>query len=243
MNGFVDFGKPDDLGIQENLVEQFVEPFLERSHQIGIGAGQQAARQFDDGYLTAESCVNIAHFQADITAAHDKQLLGNLFELESPSRIHYARAFEREHRRAGRAGTGCQDAVLETLLRAVVELDGVRVSKGRPGIDILDVARFAHGEHVIGEGADDLHPMVAYAVDVNPRLVEMQAQLAGIADVGDHLGRVQKRLGGNAAHVQTRAPGPFGGIDQDDFQALVRRMKRRRIPARTGANDEEIDFR
>ena len=99
---------------------------------------------------------------------------------------------------------------------------------------------FAQPAEVAGQRLDDLLPVAAHAVDVDLRRLEGDADVGGVAGVGDELGGVQHGLGRNAADVQAGAARPLAGIDERDLHALVGRQERRRIAAGTGAEDDEL---
>ena len=60
--------------------------------------------------------------------------------------------------------------------------------------------------------------------------------------VGDLVRRVKQRLGRNAAAIQAHAAEPLLALDEDDFLAQIRRIKRRRITARAGADNHNFSF-
>jgi hypothetical protein len=62
------------------------------------------------------------------------------------------------------------------------------------------------------------------------------------ARVDNLVRRVKQRLGRNAAAVQAHAAEPLLAFDQNDLFAQVRRVKRRRITARAGADDNNFSF-
>ena len=62
----------------------------------------------------------------------------------------------------------------------------------------------------------------------------------GLADVGDELGGVQHRLGGNAADVQAGAAGTLAGLDQRDLDAVVGGQEGRGVTAGAAAENDEL---
>src|SRR5262249_26287332 len=100
----------------------------------------------------------------------------------------------------------------------------------------------AHGEQVVGEFADDVHPVIANAGNVDARLFEMDAEFGGVAGVGNELGGVQERLGRNAADMQTGAAGLLAGVDESDLHALIGGVEGGGVAAGTAADDDEFGF-
>ena len=71
---------------------------------------------------------------------------------------------------------------------------------------------------------------------------EGDAAMLGFAGGGDGVGGVQQRLGRDAAAVQADAAQPLVLLDQNDFLAQVRRVKRRRVAARAAAHHHDFSF-
>ena len=110
-------------------------------------------------------------------------------------------------------------------------------------MDVFHLAALGQFAQVLGQTIDDLVPVVAHPGQVDPRRLEMNAQGVALPRVGDELGGVQQRLGGDAAHVQAGAAQLLGRVDQGDFHALVGRQEGRGVAARTAADDEQLAFR
>ena len=78
-----------------------LEPALQRSHQIGIGAGHQAIERLDDRHLGAERRVDGRELEPDDAAADHQQAPRHVFERERRGRVEHARVV-REARAAAR---------------------------------------------------------------------------------------------------------------------------------------------
>ena len=87
---------------------------------------------------------------------------------------------------------------------------------------------------------DSFH--VAQLGQVQRRFGKGDAAMRGFAGVDDLVRRVKQRLGRDAAAVQTHAAEPLFALDENDFLAQVRRVKRRRITARPGADNHNFRF-
>src|ERR1035437_678867 len=64
----------------------------------------------------------------------------------------------------------------------------------------------------------------------------------GLMRGGNGVGRMQQRLGRDAALVQTDAAEPLFALDQDDLLSKVRRVKGRGITARPSAHNYDFSF-
>ena len=64
---------------------------MQRKNQIAIRAGQQTGEHFYHSDAGPQSRIYRTEFQSDVTAAHHQKAAGNIFQIESSSRIHQAR--------------------------------------------------------------------------------------------------------------------------------------------------------
>ena len=88
----------------------------------------------------------------------------------------------------------------------------------------------------LGQLVDDPVLEGAQLVDVDLRLAELDAPVAGVLRLVEHLGDVQQRLRGNAAAIQAHAAGILLRIDQRDLHAEIGGVERRGVAARAGPN-------
>ena len=80
----------------------------------------------------------------------------------------------------------------------------------------------------------------AQRVQVDGRRGEDQPVAGHLLGLGDHLGRVQQRLGRDAAHVQADPAERTAAVDHDDLLAQVGGPERRGVAARSGAEHEHL---
>ena len=64
--------------------------------------------------------------------------------------------------------------------------------------------------------------------------------MRGTLGFGEHFGRVQEGLGGDATAIEAHAAELLVLLDEDDFLAFVGRVKRRCVSAGSGANDHDV---
>ena len=193
--------------------------------------------------LAAQRGVDVAHLQADVAAADDEQPGRHVLQLQRAGRVHDARRGQVERRRLRGHRAGGDDAVLEAVALAALDLDGVRRRRTcrRPGRN-RPCGPWHRPDEVAGQRVDDLLPVAADGVDVDLRRAEADADVGGVAGVGDELGGVQQRLGRDAADVQAGAAGPLAGVDERDLEAVVGGEERGGVAAGAAAEDEELRF-
>ena len=80
--------------VEQDSVEQLLQALVQRKHEIAICAREQAREHFNDGDARAQRSVDRTEFEADVSAADDKQSAGNIFEVQGTGGIHHARCIE-----------------------------------------------------------------------------------------------------------------------------------------------------
>ena len=147
--------------------------------------------------------------------------------------------------RHGRAGTDGENrlVVFDELL-AVLGLHAqfLRAFKIRAAFDDGHVAHLGERGDAVAKLVNDGFLPHAQLVQVERRLAERDAAMRGFAGVDDLMRGVKQRLRGNAAAVETHAAEPLFALDENDFLAEIRRIKRRGITAGTGANNYNFRF-
>ena len=102
------------------------------------------------------------------------------------------------------------------------------------------LALFRQGYQALGQAADHRILPAAQLVDVDLRLAECDARVRHLLGLGHHLGRMQQRLGRNAADVEAYPAQRRVALDQHDFLAQVGRAKGRGIAARARAQHHDL---
>ena len=96
----------------------------------------------------------------------------------------------------------------------------------------LDFALFGQPGQPAGEPGDDAVLPAAQRVQVDGRGGEGQPGVAHLLGLGDHLRRVQQRLGRDAADVEADPAERAAGVDHDDLACRGRRPGTRRCSRR-----------
>ena len=108
--------------------------------------------------------------------------------------------------------------------------------------DVLDLVLLDQAIQALGQALDDLIAALGRDRVVEAHAVRRDAVLRGaVLDALVELGRLEHRLGRDAADVQAR-PAELGPvIDQRDFEAKLTRAKGGRIAARAAAQDDQVE--
>ncbi len=91
-----------------------------------------------------------------------------------------------------------------------------------------------------GQPTDDLVFPGPQAIGVDLRFAEGDAVFGHRRRIVDDLGSMQQGFGRDAADIQADAAQHRIALDQDDVQSQVRRPERRRVPARSCADDDKL---
>src|SRR6185436_9830046 len=185
--------------------EELLQLFLEHLHEIAIRTGEQSRRHLDDGDLAAEGGVDGAELETDVAAANHQQRLRHIRQLETRRRVHHPRAVEREGGDLRRMRAGGEYQMLELELgvtRGASDLERLRTGDRGAALNELHLPQLGDAADAGGEFIDDALLVGAQPVDVDTRLGEGHAPVAGVPRFVDDLRDVQQRLRGNAPAIE-----------------------------------------
>jgi hypothetical protein len=218
----------------------FFRPVGQRLDQVLVRARHQLVHELDHGHLRAQGAVHGGHLQADDAATHDQQLLRHLGQGQRIGGVHDARVAPREVGQLHRLRTGGDDALLEAQqLHLAVRAGDLQLVRGdEPGLALhgAHLALPGHAGQAAGQLADHLLLVGAQPVQVDLRLAELHAEVAGVRSLLDDRGRVQQRLGRDAADVEAHAAQGRIALDQHGVQAQVRGAEGGGVAAGAGAD-------
>ena len=213
--------------------------------EVAVGAGQQPGRHLDDRDGAAERRVDRAQLEADVAAADDEERLRDVRQIERRGGIHHARVVHLQRRRNRRRRSGRENRVLELdrFLAARHELHAqvVRVDDLGVALQVLHLAMLDELSGAARVLLDDVVLERAQSGEIDLRLAELDPPRLRVARLVEQLRDVQQRLGGDASAVDADAAGVHFGIDERDAQAEIGGEKRRRVPTRSGTDDDELD--
>jgi hypothetical protein len=208
-------------------------------HQVWIAAGDQLLGELDHRHARAERVVGGRELQADDAAADHQQSAGDLDELQRIGRVHHPRVLVGDARQLDRARAGREDRVIEGHRRPV-HRQRVGVHQLADALQHAHLAPLGESRESCREPADDSPLPLAERVQIDLGVGEGHAAGAGALGLGDHLGDVQQRLGGDAADVQADAAERLVALDEHDVEAEVRCAEGRRVAAWPGSEDHQL---
>ncbi len=142
-----------------------------------------------------------------------------------------------------RAGGKDHAAARDLGRRAVAgrDGDGVVGTEAADAVEHLDLAPLAHRGDAADEAGDDLVLAGLGDGEVDGRRAGLDAEVGGVLDVAVDRGRLEERLGRDAATVEAR---PAEGIHLDDrhLDACRRCVERGGVPTGTSADHHEIEL-
>ena len=121
------------------------------------------------------------------------------------------------------------------LARRARDLQRLRAGQRGASLDELHLPQLRDAADAGGQLVDDALLVGAQLVDVDRRLAEGDAPVAGVLRLVDHLGDVQQRLRRNAAAIEADAAGVLLLVDERDLHAEVGGIEGRGISARACA--------
>ncbi len=211
----------------------------ERPQQVLVRAGHQLIHEFDDADFGAERAVNAGHLEPDDAAADDEHALRQRIELERARRIDDARII-RQPRQFHRLGTGRNDAFFERNGLARVQRELVRRRKFHCSVKHAYLALLCELRQAACQFSDDFVFPAAKFESVDLRLTKGNAVIRHRRSFVDDLRGMQQCLGRNTADVEANAAERSPAFDQDDVHTEIRRTKRRRVAAGSGADNNEL---
>src|SRR5262249_24157279 len=194
LDGGTDVLDRGDLAPEVDGREELLAATGQRLHEIAVHAGEQPVHHFHDSDATTEGGIDLTQLEADVAAAHHEEAFGNLRDLQRPRRVHDAVAADgeagRHHRRRARGHDGVLEA--RALGLAAADADAPRVLEGAAAAD--DSHALGLGDR--GEPARQLadHALglpLAYRIEGDVRLAEVDAELLGALRLAEHGGHVQ----------------------------------------------------
>src|SRR5262245_10575213 len=119
---------------------------------------------------------------------------------------------------------------------------GLGILKMAAAVQYLDAAFLGQLTDAAAELLQNgLFPL-AHLLQINLRRSKGDAAMDGRPGLFNHFGRMQQRLGRDAAPIQADAAKAFFLFDQDDLFALVRRVEGRGVTAWSGADDYDFSI-
>jgi hypothetical protein len=234
----------DHLGGQVDRLVLLGDPLEQRRHQVLVGTGDELVQQLDHGELGAELGVDGGHLQPDDAAADHQQPLGDAAQLQGAGGVDHPLVLVRDERQGHRLRATGDDCLLEAdhgprpVVGGDLEVVGGR-ERAHPGHH-LDLALVGQAGQAVGEPAD--HPLLpgAELVEVDGRLAEGQPVLGHLLGLGDHPGRMQQGLGGDAADVQADPAQDRGAVHQHHGLAQVGGPEGGAVAARPGPEHQHL---
>ena len=216
--------------------------------QIAVGTLHQAVLHLDHVEARAQRRIDRAHLEPDDPAADDEHAPGLLAQFERAGRGDDARVvlqFGRlQEGQLDRLGTGCNDRAPECnrLALAIGHHDAQAVWVGELASTVhdRDLAHLRHRGKATGQLADDLFLVGAQRGQVDRRCGVGHAHRRKVLHLVHHRGHVQQSLGGDATDIEAHTTERRVALDEDHPQPEVGCAKGGRVPARPGAEHEQI---
>ena len=233
-----------DLGLHPDVLVALGQPPGKRFDQVRVRAGDELVQQLHHAHLRAQLVVDGRHLQADDPAAQDEQPLRDPIQLQRAGGVDHAGIVVWDERQRDRLGAGGDDGLFEAdrAGRPVVggDLDHVRRGELAGADHGGDLALFGQPGQPTGEPVDHALFPATQRAQVDGRRGEGQSVAGHLLGLGDHLGRVQQRLGRDAAHIQAHPAERAAAVDHHNLLAEVGGPERCGVAARPGAEHQHL---
>ena len=239
------------LGAGVDLDAALLEGALElRRHRLVL-AGHQPRQQLDDGHLAAVALEDRRELDADRAAAHDRDRLGHLRQVDRLVAEDDALLVDLDAgHRAGRRSGG-DDQFLgggDRLGAAGVQRDLDALAAGEPGgaLDPVDLVLLE--EHLDAAGQPGDHLVLAGVhrrhvdADTLPPSMPAEAPFLGRLRHLEGVGVLEQRLGRDAAPDEAGAAEGLLALDHRHLQAELRGANRRDVAAGPRAHHHDVVF-
>jgi hypothetical protein len=181
-----------------------------------------------------------------IPMAHHRQRLGGFLRHHGVGGVPDALVVDLEEGEVARARAGGQDDVLagEGLLAAVLGGDLHLALAGQPAAsgDVRDLVLLEQEADPLHQPVGDLAGALHRLRHVGLDLADGHAELLGVAQVGDHGGALQQRLGGDAADVEADAA-EEGVLHTRRLVSELRGLDRGDVARGPRADDHHVEVR
>ena len=212
---------------------------------LAVQPGQDAVEKLDHDHFGAEAAPHRAELEPDHAGPDDEQPLWHLVQHQRAGRGHDALFVDLDAAQPGhvRAGGDHDRLAFDHLAGAVGGLHLDLAGPGdapdtREGVDLVLLEQEGDAFDV---AVDALVLELHHGGQIELRLTELDAHLVEqVAGFFEQLGRMQKRLRGNAADVEAGAAEGLVLLHDGHFHAELRRADGADIPAGTGADDDEV---
>ncbi len=219
---------------------------LELFCDFRIHARQDAVEEFDHRHLSPEACPHRAELEADDAGAHHHQVLGHLVESDGAGGRHHVLFVDVDALERGDVGAGGNDDLARlddfrlAFIAAHLDLAGPEDAGG--AMEGGDLVLLEQELDALGVAVDGVL-LVGHQlgkVDLRGRDGDAHAGKA-MARLGEKLGGMQKRLGGNAADIEAGAAMGSALFHHGHVHAELGGADGAHIASGAGADDGQIE--
>ncbi len=214
-----------------------LEPALDEPRDVGVLARQHAVERLEQQHVAAQAREARGDLRARGAGADDGETSRQLGQ--RPRLLcadHAAAELDAGHRAGDRP---CREDHAARAQRALADRHITVAAQARVALDHVDRVFLEQHRDARGERRDDL-----LAPRLDRRVVDLdagdpQAELLGVADLAEHVGGAQHRLGGDARVVQA-APAHLVALDHRGLEAELGRPDRGHVAAGSGADHDAV---
>src|SRR5581483_161496 len=234
-----------DLGPELERKALLLKDALKLLGDLAVHSGQDAIKEFHDRHLRTEPVPDRAELKPDHAGADDQQLSRYLLERERAGRRYDSLLVDLDALQLRDIRAGGKDNVLrlDDLRLAVgggnLELSGAE--NLRPARDDVDLVLLHQEFDALDVAVDTLLLEIHHRRQIELRRRHAYTHLRkGMGGFLEHFGGVQERFRRHAPDIEARAAEGRILFDHGNLHAELGRADRADIPARTGADNNDV---
>ena len=238
-----------EAGVGDDVDAAAPEGALQLDRDLAVLERHEVGQVLEDGDLGAHVGVEAGELDADRPAADDDEARGQgrrgqdvvAGDDDLPVRL--------EARQRLDAAAGGEDDVVgverpvagrRAVLADEVDLDLLAAVEPAAALDELDLVLLDQAHEALGQAVDDLAAALGDDREVDRGLAGRDAEVVRLLDLGVEVGRLEHRLGRDAADVEAGAA-DLVLVDEGDLESQLPSPERGRVAAGAGAQDDEVE--
>src|SRR5919198_1787708 len=231
------------LGLEVDLDAPLLELLGELLGRVVVLLRDERRKHLDDRHLAAKAPEDRGELASDDASAEDEEPFGHLGLREEARRVDAAVGIDALDWRSQWVRAGGDDRLLEGHVLLALDGDRVGVLEASRSLHPLDAVRLEEARNPGRELLDDARLPLVRGCEVELRLADLYPEL------GERLFGLLERVSGlhpglrrDASDPQARAPELRFALDADGLCPELGGADRRRVTARTAAENGDVTF-
>ena len=238
-----------EAGVRHDVDAAALEGALQLDRDLAILERHEVGQVLEDGDLRAHVGVEAGELDTDRAAADHDQALGQHGRGQDVVAGHDDLAVRLEARQRLDAAAGSEDHIVRVerpmtgrgaVVADDVDLDLLAAVQPAATADELDLVLLDQAHEALGSRSTTWPRRLAMTREVDRGLAGRDPEVGGLLDPGVEIGRLEHRLGRDAADMEARAA-DLVGVDEGDLEAKLAGPEGGGVAAGAGAQDDQVE--